>query len=78
MLAKPSPRAMTGRLTPDDDVEDEDDEAQNATASAILPGGCRGGADGRSEGEGGQPKLEEEGESGRDHGDLVARKDQNW
>lgn len=52
--------------TEDDNVEDQDDEADDATASAILPtvvdgaGGdllCHWG----SEGEGGQAELEEEG-----------------
>jgi hypothetical protein len=58
-------------LTPDDDVEDQDNEAQDSTTSAVLPRGLgldasRGG----SKGQGSQPKLEEVGESWRDHVDV--------
>lgn len=52
--------------TEDDYVEDQDDEADDATASAVLPGVIDGaGGDllghGGGEGEGCQAELEEEG-----------------
>lgn len=52
--------------TPHKDVEDEDDEADDATAGAVLPGVSSGGGDlvgdRGSVGEDGQEELEEEGE----------------
>jgi hypothetical protein len=52
--------------TEDDNVEDQDDEAEDATASAVLPGVVEGVrvdilGHGGSEGEGSQAELEEEG-----------------
>lgn len=58
-------------LDPDDNVKNQDDEAQNATACAVLPRRGRGGADGGSKGDGGEPKLEEERECGGKHGEVL-------
>ena len=60
-----------GRRTEDDDVENQDDESDDATASTILPSVGRGSRDfageRSSEGEGGQAKLEEDGQSVLEH-----------
>ena len=59
---------MTARLTPDEDIEHEDDEADDSTAGAILSGGVHGleglVGDGRSVAQGCQAELEEEVEHG--------------
>lgn len=52
--------------TEDNDVEDQDNEANDATTSAILPAVVDGAGgdllgDGGGKGEGGQAELEEEG-----------------
>jgi len=58
-------------FNPDDDVENQDDEAQDSTASAVLPRGLGLNAGhGGGKGQCSQPELEEVGESWRDHGDV--------
>lgn len=56
----------SSRRTEDDDVENQDNEANDTTTSAILPAVVDGAGgdllgDGGGKGEGGQTKLEEEG-----------------
>lgn len=58
--------------TEDDDIEDQDDEAQDATAGAILPRVASSGSrdvlrDGRGKGESSQAELEEEAEEVVEH-----------
>lgn len=61
----------TERRTENDNVENQDDESNDATASTILPSVSRGSRDlageRSSECEGGQAKLEEDGQSVLEH-----------
>lgn len=65
---------MCPKRTKDNNIQDQNDEAEDTAAGAVLPAvSGRGGSnvtDGRAQGEGGQAELEEEVEDGVQHLEL--------